>query len=141
MTNIGQKSTRQIMAAQGSIFALAAFALLFAPARFADILGLTTTDSVTWSLRITGIVLIPLVYTLFVVRGSLPNHVVRAFAILMAAISLALGVVTLLAPGPTPIGRGVFALVGFGFAFAYAWAFWRDAQNRDTPSPRGRKAA
>jgi hypothetical protein len=141
MANIGQKSTRQMMAAQGSIFALAAFALLFAPARFADILGLTTTDSVTWSLRITGIVLIPLVYTLFVVRGSLPNHVVRAFAILMAAISLALGVVTLLAPGPTPIGRGVFALVGFGFAFAYVWAFWRDAQNRDTPSPRGRKAA
>jgi hypothetical protein len=141
MANIGQKSTRQMMAAQGSIFALAAFALLFAPARFADILGLTTTDSVTWSLRITGIVLIPLVYTLFVVRGSLPNHVVRAFAILMAAISLALGVVTLLAPGPTPIGRGVFALVGFGFAFAYAWAFWRDTQNRDTPSSRGRKAA
>jgi len=141
MANSGQKSTRQIMAAGGSIFALAAFALLFAPARFADILGLTTTDSVTWSLRITGIVLIPLVYTLFVVRGSLPNHVVRAFAILMAAVSLALGVVTLLAPGPAPIGRSVFALVGFGFAVAHVWALWRDSRHDGYQTPRGREAA
>ena len=129
------------MAAGGSIFALAAFALLFAPARFAEILGLTTTDSVTWSLRVTGIILIPLVYTLFVVRGSLTHHVVRAFAILMAAVSLALGVVTLLAPGPTTVGRGVFALVGLGFALAYVWALWRDARKVGPSSPKGRKAA
>lgn len=141
MTRQGERLARQIMAAGGSIFALAAVALLFAPARFADILGLTTTDSVTWSLRITGVVLIPLVYTLFVVRGSLPDHVVRAFATLMAAVSLALGVVTLLAPGPTTLARGAFALVGFGFAIAYAIALLRDARGRPPKSAKGRKTA
>jgi len=132
MAKRGENAARQTMAAGGAIFGLSALALVLAPDRFAEILGLTNTDSVSWSLRMLGFCLVPLVYVLFVVRGSMADHVVRAFAFLMAFVSLALGLVTLTAPGPATVGRWTFALVGFGFAGAYLFAVFKDKFRKTT---------
>ena len=60
-------------------------------------IGISGEDAY-WSLRMTGIVLLPLGYLMIVVRNNSSNYVVRTFAILMSLVSLALGIVTLLAP-------------------------------------------
>jgi hypothetical protein len=135
MARRGENAARQTMAAGGAIFALSALALVLAPDRFAEILGLTNTDSVSWSLRMLGFCLVPLVYVLFVVRGSMADHVVRAFAFLMGFISLALGVVTLTAPGPATAGRWAFALVGFGFAGAYLFVVFKGKFRKTSRKP------
>lgn len=70
----------------------------------------------------TGIVLIPLGYLMIVVRNNSSNYIVRTFAILMALVSLALGIVTLLAPGEADIGRIIYAVIGFVFSTLYVVA-------------------
>ena len=132
MAGRGERAARQTMAAGGAIFGLSAVALIFAPDRFAEILGLISTDSVSWALRMLGFCLVPLVYTLFVVRGSMADHVVRSFSILMALVSLSLGIVTLSAPGPATLGRWVFALLGFGFTVIYLWAVFGKSVRRSS---------
>ncbi len=70
----------------------------------------------------TGIVLIPLGYLLIVVRSVASDSVVKSFAFLMFFVSLALGIVTLLAPGDANIGRIIYAIIGFLFSTLYVVA-------------------
>ncbi len=121
MTNQGQYRIRQVMLAGGTIFLISAIALLARPDLFGQFIGITG-ENAYWSLRMTGIVLIPLGYLLIVVRNNSSSYIVRTFAILMSLVSLALGIVTLLAPGEANIGRIIYAVIGFVFSTLYVVA-------------------
>ena len=121
MTNSGQAKIRQVMLAGGSVFIASAIALIARPDLFGEFIGIVGEDAF-WSLRMTGIVLIPLGYLMIVVRSVASDSVVKSFAILMSLISLGLGIVTLLAPGEPNIGRIIYAIVGFLFSTLYVVA-------------------
>ena len=121
MTNLGQFRVRQVMLAGGTIFILSAVALISRPDLFGQFIGISGEDAF-WSLRMTGIVLLPLGYLMIVVRNNSSNYVVRTFAILMSLVSLALGIVTLLAPGEPNVGRIIYAVFGFVFSTLYVVA-------------------
>ncbi|MFM1825969.1 MAG: hypothetical protein RLZZ37_604 [Actinomycetota bacterium] len=121
MTNLGQFRVRQVMLAGGTIFILSAVALISRPDLFGQFIGISGEDAF-WSLRMTGIVLLPLGYLMIVVRNNSSNYVVRTFAILMSLVSLSLGIVTLLAPGEANVGRIIYAVIGFVFSTLYVVA-------------------
>jgi hypothetical protein len=121
MSNSGQAKIRQVMLAGGSVFIASAIALIARPDLFGEFIGIVGEDAF-WSLRMTGMVLIPLGYLMIVVRSVASDSVVKSFAILMSLISLGLGIVTLLAPGEPNIGRIIYAIVGFLFSTLYVVA-------------------
>jgi hypothetical protein len=121
MNNSAEIRIRQVMLAGGSIFIASALALLARPDLFGEFIGITGLDAY-WSLRMTGIVLIPLGYLMIVVRSVASNSVVKSFAYLMSVVSLSLGIVTLLAPGQVNIGRIIYAIIGFLFSTLYVVA-------------------
>lgn len=121
MNNSAEIRIRQVMLAGGSIFIASAIALLARPDLFGEFIGITGLDAY-WSLRMTGIVLIPLGYLMIVVRSLASDSVVKSFAYLMSIVSLSLGIVTLLAPGQVNIGRIIYAIIGFIFSTLYVVA-------------------
>ena len=121
MNNSAEIRIRQVMLAGGSIFIASAIALIARPDLFGEFIGITGVDDY-WSLRMTGIVLIPLGYLMIVVRSVASNSVVKSFAYLMSIVSLSLGIVTLLAPGQANIGRIIYAIIGFLFSTLYVVA-------------------
>ena len=121
MSNSGQTKIRQVILAGGTVFIASAIALIARPDLFGEFIGIVGEDAF-WSLRMTGIVLIPLGYLMIVVRSVASDSVVKSYAILMSLISLGLGIVTLLAPGEPNIGRIIYAIVGFLFSTLYVVA-------------------
>jgi hypothetical protein len=121
MNNSGQSTIRQVMLAGGSVFIASAIALIARPDLFGEFIGIVGEDAF-WSLRMTGIVLIPLGYLMIVVRSVASDSVVKSYAFLMSLVSLSLGIVTLLAPGEANIGRIIYAIIGFLFSTLYVVA-------------------
>jgi hypothetical protein len=121
MNNSGQSTIRQVMLAGGSVFIASAIALIARPDLFGEFIGIVGEDAF-WSLRMTGIVLIPLGYLMIVVRSVGSDSVVKSYAFLMSLVSLSLGIVTLLAPGDANIGRIIYAIIGFLFSTLYVVA-------------------
>ena len=121
MTNSGQAKIRQVMLAGGSVFIASAIALIARPDLFGEFIGIVGEEAF-WSLRMTGIVLIPLGYLMIVVRSVASDSVVKSYAVLMSLVSLGLGIVTLLAPGEVNIGRIIYAIIGFLFSTLYVVA-------------------
>ena len=121
MNNSGQSTIRQVMLAGGSVFIASAIALIARPDLFGEFIGIVGEDAF-WTLRMTGIVLIPLGYLMIVVRSIASDSVVKSYAVLMSLVSLSLGIVTLLAPGDANIGRIIYAIIGFLFSTLYVVA-------------------
>jgi len=121
MNNSGQSTIRQVMLAGGSVFIASAIALIARPDLFGEFIGIVGEDAF-WTLRMTGIVLIPLGYLMIVVRSVASDSVVKSYAVLMFLVSLSLGIVTLLAPGDANIGRIIYAIIGFLFSTLYVVA-------------------
>jgi hypothetical protein len=121
MNNSGQSTIRQVMLAGGSVFIASAIALVARPDLFGEFIGIVGEDAF-WTLRMTGIVLIPLGYLMIVVRSVASDSVVKSYAVLMFLVSLGLGIVTLLAPGDANIGRIIYAIIGFLFSTLYVVA-------------------
>ena len=121
MGNSGQSRIRQVILAGGSVFIASAISLIARPDLFGEFIGIVGEDAF-WSLRMTGIVLIPLGYLMIVVRSVASDSVVKSYAILMSLVSLSLGIVTLLAPGEPNIGRIIYAIIGFLFSTIYVVA-------------------
>ena len=121
MNNLGQSTIRQVVLAGGSVFIASAIALIARPDLFGQFIGIVGEDAF-WSLRMTGIVLIPLGYLMIVVRSVASDSVVKSYAFLMSLVSLSLGIVTLLAPGDANIGRIIYAIIGFLFSTLYVVA-------------------
>lgn len=121
MNTHGQLKIRQVMLAGGIVFIGSAIALIARPDLFGEFIGISNPQA-WWSLRMTGLVLIPLGYLMIVVRSAGSNSVVKSFAILMSLVSLALGIITLLAPGQVNLGRIIYAITGFLFSTFYVVA-------------------
>lgn len=121
MKNFGQTRIRQVILAGGTIFIASAIALIARPDLIGEFIGINGVGAY-WSLRMTGIVLIPLGYLMIVVRSVASDSVVKSFAYLMFIVSLSLGIVTLLAPGQATIGRIIYAIIGFLFSTLYVVA-------------------
>jgi len=121
MNNSGQSTIRQVMLAGGSVFIASAIALIARPDLFGEFIGIVGEDAF-WSLRMTGIVLVPLGYLMIVVRSVASDSVVKSYAFLMSLVSLSLGIITLLAPGDANIGRIIYAIIGFLFSTLYVVA-------------------
>lgn len=121
MNETGEVRIRQVMLAGGSVFIASAIALIARPDLFGEFIGINTEEAF-WSLRMTGIILIPLGYLMIVVRSVASNSVVKSYAILMSIVSLGLGIVTLLAPGDANIGRIIYSIIGFLFSTLYVVA-------------------
>ncbi len=121
MNTHGQLKIRQVMLAGGIVFIGSAIALIARPDLFGEFIGISNAQA-WWSLRMTGLVLIPLGYLMIVVRSVGSNSVVKSFAILMSLVSLALGIITLLAPGQVNLGRIIYAITGFLFSTFYVVA-------------------
>jgi hypothetical protein len=121
MNNSGQSTIRQVMLAGGSVFIASAIALIARPDLFGEFIGIVGEDAF-WTLRMTGIILIPLGYLMIVVRSVASDSVVKSYAVLMSLVSLGLGIVTLLAPGDANIGRIIYAIIGFLFSTLYVVA-------------------
>ncbi len=58
MNNSGQSTIRQVMLAGGAVFIASAIALIARPDLFGEFIGIVGEEAF-WSLRMTGIVLIP----------------------------------------------------------------------------------
>jgi len=96
------------MLAGGSVFIASAIALIARPDLFGEFIGIVGEDAF-WTLRMTGIVLIPLGYLMIVVRSVASDSVVKSYAVLMSLVSL-------------DIGRIIYAIIGFLFSTLYVVA-------------------
>ena len=125
LRNDTASGVRKVMRAGAAVFAFSAVVLLFLPALFADLLGLDSSQSTVWALRMIGIVLIALSAGLFVISKHVVAPQVRFMALVMIAISILLSWLTFQAPGPMTWFRWVYVFVGAGFGIAYVAALAR----------------
>lgn len=109
---------RTILGLGAAVFAVSALLLLTAPHVFAEWLGLTGDADVTWTLRLTGAVLVALSGQMFLVRrGS--DATLRSAAIVMILGGGLMTIVTIFGPGDaTPLRYG-YAIFGALFCLAY----------------------
>jgi O-antigen/teichoic acid export membrane protein len=114
------KNLRNVLRAGATVFGLSAVALVATPTFFNELLGLTSTPELEWSMRMTGITLVALAGNMFShsTRGS--DASVLLTAKVMAVSAFALGVLTLLIPATFTWFTIAYAVVGFGFSTTYA---------------------
>jgi O-antigen/teichoic acid export membrane protein len=122
------ESVRKVLFLGSMVFGLSALALLLTPNLFDSLLGLSSTDSLEWSMRMIGITLIALSGNMFSVasRGSEASVLLSGRVMLVSAFGL--GVLTLLLPIALNWFSITYALVGFGFSAAYASALFRKSK-------------
>lgn len=118
MSMAGEYRIRQIILFGASVFLLSGVALIAFPEQFGDFINIRG-ESAVWTLRMIGVVLIPLSYAMFILRATASNHTIRSFASLMILVSAALSVITFMAPGPANLGRWIYGLIGAAFALVY----------------------
>jgi hypothetical protein len=110
---------RTTLKAGSLVFGASAIFLLLLPKEFLDLLGLSQSQEMIWSMRMIGI-------TLFALAGNMWNNVGQAndlpvgnVAKVMCVSASTLGVLTLLIPGDITWFSYLYAAVGFGFALSY----------------------
>jgi hypothetical protein len=101
------------------VFAISAGVLLVDPAAFVSYIGLTSNESVVWSFRLTGAILIALSTHMATTSRNAGDPAFRRAAVVMILVSIGLAVLTYLAPGTATTGRWVFVGIGSGFAALY----------------------
>lgn len=101
------------------VFALSATALLFDPEAFISYIGLTSNESVVWSFRLTGVILVALATHMATTSRNAADPAFRRAAVVMILASIGLAVLTYLAPGTTTTGRWIFVGMGSSFAALY----------------------
>ena len=111
---------RAVLRAGAAVFGLSAAALVVTPAFFNELLGLTSTPALEWSMRMTGITLVALAGNMFSHSTKGSDAAVLLTAKVMAVSAFALGVLTLLIPATFTWFTIAYAVVGFGFSTAYA---------------------
>ena len=116
---------RTTLKAGSLVFGASAIFLLLLPKVFLDLLGLSQSQEMIWSMRMIGI-------TLFALAGNMWNNARQAsdlrvgnVAKVMCVSASALGVLTLLIPGDITWFSYLYAAVGFGFALSYLFHLLR----------------
>lgn len=101
------------------VFAISAGALLADPFAFVSYIGLPSNESVVWSFRLTGVLLVALATHMGTTSRNAGDPAFRRAAIVMTMVSIGLAVLTYLAPGTATTGRWVFVGIGSSFAALY----------------------
>jgi hypothetical protein len=101
------------------VFAISACLLLTDPSAFLTYIGVPSNESVIWSFRLTGVILVALAIHMATTSRNAADPAFRRAAVAMILTSIALGVFTYLAPGTSTTGRWIFIGMGFGFASLY----------------------
>ena len=110
---------RKTLQAGSVVFGFSALFLLALPQLFLDLLGISQSESLIWSMRMIAI-------TLFALSGNMWNNAkqddinkVANVAKIMCVSAFALGVLTLMIPAELTWFSYVYAGIGFGFALSY----------------------
>ena len=101
------------------VFAISACLLLTDPSAFLTYIGVPSNESVIWSFRLTGVILVALAIHMATTSRNAADPAFRRAAIAMVLASIGLGMLTYLAPGAATMGRWIFVGMGFGFAALY----------------------
>jgi hypothetical protein len=113
---------RSILRAGALVFGSSAVLLIAAPALFLELLGLTPSAPLEWSMRMIGITLVALAGNMYSVsRHGTPPAVLLSGRVMLVSAS-ALGILTLLLPSTLTWFGIVYAVIGFGFSGVYALA-------------------
>ena len=101
------------------VFGISAIALLFVPRIFLDLLGITGSQELDWSMQMIAVTLIALTGNMFVVSMSASDSGVLWAARVMQVSAFGLGVLTIFVPTGVNWFVILYALFGFGFSAAY----------------------
>jgi quinol-cytochrome oxidoreductase complex cytochrome b subunit len=101
------------------VFAISAGALLIDPSAFLTYIGVPSNESVIWSFRLMGVILVALATHMATTSRNAADPAFRRAAVAMILVSIGLGVLTYLAPGDATTGRWIFVGLGSGFAALY----------------------
>lgn len=113
---------RSVLRAGSLVFGVSALLLLAAPTLFLELLGLSPTAPLEWSMRMIGITLVALSGNMYSVsRHGTPPAVLLSGRVMLVS-AFALGILTLLLPVTLTWFSIAYAIVGFGFSVAYAVA-------------------
>ena len=110
---------RKVLRAGSIVFGASAIFLLVLPALFLDLLGLSESAEMVWSMRMIGITLLALAGNMWNNAGQSSDLRVGNVAKVMCVSATALGVLTLFIPGEITWFSYLYAAVGFGFGLAY----------------------
>lgn len=121
-----EDAIRGVLLCGSLVFALSAVALLAVPATFASLLGLDSSSSVEWSLRMVGACLVALCGQMFLVRSA-PDRQVRAAAAVMIVGGGLMTLLTLLLPGDWTVTRWGYLAFGGLFMLLYIGLLWLGA--------------
>jgi quinol-cytochrome oxidoreductase complex cytochrome b subunit len=101
------------------VFAISAALLLTDSSAFLTYIGVPSNESVIWSFKLMGIVLVALATHMATTSRNAPDPAFRRAALAMILVSIGLGVLTYLAPGSATTGRWIFVVIGSSFALLY----------------------
>jgi hypothetical protein len=117
---------RKVLFTGASIFGFSALLLIFSPALFNELLGLSSTPELNWAMRMIGLTLVALAGNMLSVSLKGKDSAVIFSARVMAVAAAGLGVLTLLIPVETLTWFDYsYAAVGFGFSLAYLIGLFR----------------
>ena len=126
----GITKLRTVLLLGGIAFGLSALALLITPELFAQLLGLPTSNELSWSLRMIAITLVALTGNMVITSRIGTDKAVLWAARVMLVSAFALGLLTLLIPAQYTWFTVVYALVGFGFSSGYAIFLIQNARGK-----------
>ena len=115
---------RGILGAGSVVFLVSSALLIVLPTYFGELLGLTTTESSNWALRMMGATLLALSGQMWLVRSA-PEITVRRSAAVMIVSGGAMTVLTVIMPADWTIARFAYLGIGLGFLCAYLVALIR----------------
>ena len=114
-----QHGVKQTLKAGSIVFGLSALFLLVAPGIFLDLLGVTNSSQLIWSMRMIAITLIALSGNMW--QNSKLNNAASLGYVgrVMFVAAAGLGFLTIFIPARlTPFAIG-YAVIGFGFSISY----------------------
>ena len=115
---------RGILGAGSIVFLVSSAVLIVLPTYFGELLGLTTSETSDWALRMMGATLLALSGQMWLVRSA-PDITVRRSAAVMIVAGGAMTLFTVIMPADWTIARFAYLGVGLGFLTAYLVALIR----------------
>jgi hypothetical protein len=115
---------RGILGVGSVVFLVSSVALIILPTYFGDLLGLITSETSDWALRMMGAALLALSGQMWLVRSA-PEITIRRSAAVMIVAGGAMTVFTVIMPADWTIARFAYLGIGLGFLTAYLVALIR----------------
>ncbi len=109
---------RRVLGAGSIVFLISSILLIALPTFFGELLGLTTSDTSDWALRMMGAALLALSGQMWLVRSA-PEISIRRAAAVMVVAGGAMTLLTVFMPADWTIARFAYLAIGVGFIGAY----------------------